>query len=421
MQSKFFSSKKIQPDNISPICSIQIPSHEDISQMHGMPAGIETEDQQLRIKHMVELLEGYPSLPLRTTDEFSISDDWRLLFAAINKGKTEEALSLFNQIHPSDVILGALLAVHSKSYIQQLIVYSINALTTGVTVLNSDIIITPKTFEILIKDIATTMHSPSKMCFSFGLPTHHAYSGLGSGFCLINKTAVLMQFWESLNRGALNYIIIGSDVNRDDGLSEILRKKAYLPVCHIDIFDSRVFPFHNAQYIAKEFGTFGKENAQKIRHWQEDNLEYFTVDLSLTTRKKIGLHPALHFALYKLKEQINIAKTNGQKIALLLPTGWDSHEDETAYCGKFVDGHMMSQSEARKTRFNDGDLTYFYEQLLQIYTNNKEHIAGFYWGLEGGYNRAMYERQIRLLIQVINEQLLNPEPNTSLRCQHVTK
>ncbi|MDF1929766.1 hypothetical protein PGH45_06415 [Legionella pneumophila] len=79
------------------------------------------------------------------------------------------------------------------------------------------------------------------------------------------------------------------------------------------------------------------------------------MDLSLTSRKSVGVHPALLFALEQFKASIREAKAKGQKIALYLPTGWDSHEDETAYCGKFVKGRMLGKTAAHQFRFNDGD------------------------------------------------------------------
>lgn len=74
---------------------------------------------------------------------------------------------------------------------------------------------------------------------------------------------------------------------------------------------------------------------------------------------------------------------------------------------------MMTEADARVSRFNDGDLTYFYEKLFHLYNQNKELFAGFYWGLEGGYDRAMYERQIQLMSGIINAELVRTEANSS--------
>ncbi|WP_298627249.1 acetylpolyamine aminohydrolase [uncultured Legionella sp.] len=387
MQQKFFSTSKIK-DYIQPAngreCHIQVPSFKDIQEMKHMPAGA-SEDQQQRITHMVETVERYhSSTPLTSTDIIVLPDYWQTLFAAINKGTHKTALKLFAQLPAEDNILQALLAIHPPAYLKELITYSIQALRTGIKTLNADIVVTPKTFEVLIKDLATTLYAPQKICFSFGLPTHHAYSNAASGFCLINKTAILIRYWESLNEHALNYVIVGTDVNRDNGLCQVLRQtSSHLPVCHVDVFDSRVYPQQDFSVISDEFNNDGLEVKNKIRKWQQDNLQYYAVDLSMTTRKKVGLHPALDFALHKIREQLELTKYNKQKMVLLLPTGWDSHEDETAYCGKLIKNRMMSKTEAHKTRFNDGDLSFFYECLCTLYNENKKHIAGIYWGLEG--------------------------------------
>ncbi|MBL7481260.1 acetylpolyamine aminohydrolase [Legionella bononiensis] len=394
-------------------CYIQIPSPDEIAQMHHMPAGGK-EDQQARIMHMTQALKNYHSLPIMTNTQGSVPERWSQLFGEITKGNRPAAFHLLDQIPETDIILQSLLAIHPRDYLKQLIDYSIQASKRGVKEINSDIVITPETFRVLITDLATTLLNPSKIIFSFGLPTHHAFSNEGSGFCLINKTAVLMKFWETVHEEPVHYVIIGTDVNRDNGLCQILCQTAsHMNICHIDIFDSRVYPGQDHSYINQEFNSMGTEVGEKIKCWNHNNLEYYAVDLSLTSRKKIDLHPALQFALTKLKEQIAQAKTHHHKVALLLPTGWDSHEDETAPCGKWVNDRMMSQSEASKTRFNDGDLTFFYEQIFELYNENKEHITGIYWGLEGGYDRAMYERQINILAQLIGTHLIQQNSQAS--------
>lgn len=409
--------KELIPDTektTAPIkCFIQIPSKEHIAQMRGMPAGGE-EDQCQRLMHMVETIEKVQaknsSLPVITSSRVRLTEDWCTLFAAINHSDKEKALLLFNAIPSSDIVLKCLLAVHPREYLQKIIGYSIDAQRTGTKKINADILFTPYTFEILINDIAMTLLNPAKLHFSFGLPTHHAYSAQGSGFCILNKTAVLMKHAESTHEKPLKYIIIGTDVNRDNGLCNILMQSAsHMDICHVDIFDSRVYPQQDHSFIDIELKIKGKEVGQKIKCWSKEQLAYFAVDLSLTTRHSVTVHPALLFALSKIQESIEQATKNEQKIVLFLPTGWDSHEDETAYCGKFVNGRMMGQSEAHSTRFNDGDLTFFYERILTIYNENKECIEGIYWGLEGGYDRPMYERQIKLMLQTLVAQLLHQD------------
>lgn len=394
-------------------CCIQIPSLNDIEQMHGMPAGAE-EDQFNRLKHMTQLIseirDNDSALSVMDTDQIKLPRCWSQLFAAMYKGDAQAALRCFAKIPREDTILNAVLTVHTPEYLQRILIDCIQAQTKGQKQLNSDIVITPKTLEVLIKDIAMTLEHSEKIHFSFGLPTHHAYGDEGSGFCILNKTAIVLKHIQSLHREPMKHIIVGTDVNRDDGLCHILMKSATdMDICHIDIFDSRVYPQQDNTFINKLFKKKGRDEGQEIHSWTKGSLQYFAVDLSATLRKPGTVHPALIFALEEIESQIEAAKEKGQKIALFLPTGWDSHEAETAYCGKFVDGKLMSKAEAKKTRFNEADLTYFYENLFQIVQENKEHIERVYWGLEGGYDRSMYEQQIHLLMSLISNKLVHQD------------
>ncbi|KTD05634.1 acetylpolyamine aminohydrolase [Fluoribacter gormanii] len=416
MKHKYFFGHKVShtTDNAQECC-IQIPSPQDIEQMHAMPAGAD-EDQFERLTNMIrviaEIQSTDSSLSVATTDLVTLPKHWNQLFAAMKKGDAEAALALLGQFPEEDVILQALLAVHTLKYLQELIIYCVQAQKKGWKQLSPDILITPGAFEVLIKDIAMTLFHSGKMHFSFGLPTHHAYSDEGSGFCILNKSAVLIKYLQHLSSKPLKHIIVGTDVNRDNGLCDILMNSASdMDIRHIDIFDSRVYPQQDGAFITKAFKQSATDAGQKIQLWQRGNFEYFAVDLSLTLRKSGSVHPALVFALEKIKDEIKLAKTNQQKVALFLPTGWDSHEEETAYCGKFVDGHLMGRAEARKTRFNATDLTYFYENLFKIYQENKSSIEKVYWGLEGGYAREMYEQQIQLLMSLVLKDIVHQDTN----------
>lgn len=412
MRGNFFESPKpAEFAGKTPSFFIQIPAKMHIEKMCGMCAGGE-EDQRQRLMHMVRVIEKIqeeiPSLPLVTSEQMPLTREWNALLAAIREGKNETALVLLNAIPARDALLKAILSVHPMPYLQKLIEYSIAAKASGIKKLNADTIITPATLEILIHDIATTLLNPAKIKFSFGLPTHHAYSEEGSGFCILNKTAILLKHAASIHEKLLKYIIIGTDVNRDNGLCEVLMHTASeMDICHIDIFDSRVYPWQKHDDINKEFQYKNTTiSEQNIPCWSKNQLDYYAVDLSLTTRRTSSVHPALLFSLKKLKETLEDAKQNSQKIMLFLPSGWDSHEDETAQCGKSVNGKMMDKTSAKKMRFNDMDLIYFYQNILSLYMDNKEYIEEIYWGLEGGYDRCMYERQIQFMFQVILPKLM---------------
>lgn len=393
--------------NIPEFC-VQVPSVSHRAQMHSMPAGGD-EDQEQRLTHMVQVIEQlkqkYSSLFVMTTDKSTLSDPWNELFAAIKNGDEKNAEILLSQISPRDTLLQAILAVHSLDYLKKLVRHSAQAYLTQGLQLNSDITITSGTFEVVVKDIAATLFHPAKVHCSFGLPTHHAFSIEGSGFCILDKTAILMKYIERTSMKPIKYIVIDTDVNRDNGLNYNLMDKASLDVCHIDIFDSRVYPSQNHADINMMLQLNGVDVGQKIKRWSCGPVNYFAIDLCQTTRKGKEIHPALVFALQQMEEQIKVAKANRQEIMIMLPTGWDSHQEETADCGKWVNGRMMGQNEAQKTRFNDEDLRYFYENVFQLYLENKRSIKRVYWGLEGGYHRPMYEAQIQLLISIAQEKL----------------
>lgn len=400
-------------------CSIQIPSNDDLESMRGMSAA-DKEDQRVRQKNMVKVLNELPfSIPIYSTQILTLGEHWELLFNAINDCQFNMAIEHYYKIPKDDFIFEPLLKVHTEEYLHQIIKNSIDSQDNFVN-LDPDLVYTPRTFEILIRDLANTLSNQSKLLFSFGLPTHHAYGDKGSGFCFINKTAVLMRSFESaIKNNEIQFIVVGTDVNRDNGLCDILRSSAaYLHTCHIDIFDSRVYPHHNHETIHEEFGGLSIDNNEGILFEHAHNYDYYAVDLSVKTRESTEAHPALQFALDKTQETIDNAIFNGQKIVFLLPTGWDSHQNETANCGKYVDDdHWLSADEAQKTRFNDFDLKYFYAKIAEMYVTNKDHIEKVYWGLEGGYAKKMYEHQIKLMMQVVNEDMVDRQVQHAFKTQ----
>ena len=388
-----------------PECLIQIPAAKDLRQMKGMPAGLD-EDQETRLSHMAEVINTHSTLPVLTSDELQFSTKWQTLFNLIDQGKKKKALVLLDEMADDDQLLKLILSVHTMEYLHQIVSYCIDAQSSGFKALNPDVVLSPKTFEVLIKDLAVTIEHQAKFYCSFGLPSHHAYSDAGSGFCILNKVAILIQHTEQSHEKPLRHVIIGTDVNRDNGLCEVLRQSsAHLLLTHIDVFDSRVYPQQNDECIDEEFQKKGKEIATGIKCWPHKKMSYFAVDLSTCIRSKNTIHPALLFALEELTEQIRRARIKTQKVMIYLPTGWDSHEQETAECGKLVAGKMMTKAAAQKHRFNNNDLVYFYKQVVELYQNNKECIEGVYWGLEGGYDKTMYEQQIELMLTTLSAQL----------------
>lgn len=399
-----------------PACVIQIPSKKDIEGMKHMSAGSK-EDQYLRLSNMVSIIEELKfnglQIPVVNTDVLQLASHWVFLFEAIRTQSFKSAWSQFEKINPKDAIKAAILKTHSLMHLQNIIKYCVEARATGEYDLDGDVVFTPTTFEILIKDIATTLLNSSKMQMSFGLPTHHAQSDKSAGFCILNKTAIFMHHKARTSTRPLQYFIIGTDVNRDDGLCNVLLNTAFnsyygrnLDINHVDIFDSRVYPKPDFSLINEAFNYQSYEKEDGISCFWKEGFMYYAVDLSVTTKHESkSIHPALKFAIQKLHTSIEDARKNRKQMVLLLPTGWDSHIDETAYCGKRVGGKMMSEKEASIMRFNDDDFKFFYSKLFELYNKYTDVITSIYWGLEGGYDTIMYENQIELTVDCIQKGL----------------
>ncbi|MDR3501085.1 MAG: acetylpolyamine aminohydrolase [Legionella sp.] len=420
-QNYFFRTRTSKKTSTHQEYGIQIPSLIDIQQMREMPAGAQ-EDQYQRLTHMAKKIEQIQSqnssLPIITTDQVVLPELWSNVFTAIREGDEVAALECLSKIPVRDMLLQAILTTHSFEYLQNLVHYCIQAKVSGALDLDNDVVITPGVFGVLIKDLATTLSHGAKLHFSFGLPSHHAFKNEGSGFCILDKTAILIKY-TALANPALKFLVIGTDVNRDNGLGDdLITTAAHLPICHVDIFDSRVYPRQDHSFIQRKLGFAGEKIKEGISSWRHGNAQYLAVDLSLITRQNEEFHPALAFALQQMEEQITKAKKDKQQVMIFLPTGWDSHEDETAYCGKYINNRMMSKLEAKKQRFSDADMTMFYEKIFGLYQDNKKSIAGVYWGLEGGYHRPMYEKQITLLMNQVVNTLINEDASSLDAEQH---
>lgn len=407
-----YSTKRMNAEDAVHPFAIQVPSEEDLDNMQGMLAAIKKEDQKSRLTHMRETIE-HLDYPIRTTDEALLNPDWQQLFDYISAGRKKmvnKQLRLMRE--RNDSLFNLLLAIHPYNYIEKLIYYCLSAKAQETGVINisaHDIIITNKTFELLVRDLACSVEASTPIYFSFGLPSHHAFTNRATGFCLLNKVALLIKHTEPKR-----CIVIGTDVNRDNGLCDVLRERlSHLPLYHIDIFDSRVYPVDDFDDIDQEFEAPPELDSLGIPMWQKDNLHYYAVDLAQHRRTpEHEVHPALTFAIEQLKEQVKQAQLHQEPLSLFLPSGWDSHQDETASCSKKINGVNMSRKEAENCRFNNEDLVYFYKEISRIYNENKTLFTGIYWGLEGGYNRAMYEEQLSLMLATFKGEL-RAEPQES--------
>jgi len=396
---------------------IQIPSASDLESMQGLYAA-EDEDQATRLQHISQAIQEAAAL----TSAFKIEDNqsiifpqpWQTLFQQIKQGQHKQALATYKDIAEMDRYKSALLGCHAQAYIEELIENCSRAEANQPLEFAMDVAVNRGTFETLIRDMAfALLHSG--MLLSFGLPTHHAYSSYASGFCLLNKTAVLIKQCQAASAIP---IIIGLDVNRDDGLNQILcDDEANHPFFHIDVFDSRVYPWHKVADIKNtlEEKGFHYQHSEFVHQFQRGDQRYHLINLTSFRRKNLMVHPAIDHAVNVVEEEIMAAVSTHRQIQIFLPTGWDSHSDETAQCSSLLNNHSFITSAGKMTqRFKDADFNYFFEHLFHLYQQNKEYISRFYFGLEGGYNPAMYLSQLNHLLSIVNEQSPEHSPHTDM-------
>lgn len=387
---------------------IQIPSQKDLDYMRQLLSGGDG-DQSSRLKLIVTNLQQSPLKHILTeTSDTVLSDQWQQLFSDIKAGTA----NIKQRISKDDRLLKALLQVHSYGYLQSIINACIKARATAQMHLGDDVVITEHIFELLIRDIAQSLYNTQRCIFSFGLPTHHAYAEKWAGFCVLNKTAVMLHDLAQTSSAKLSYLIIGTDVNRDNGLSNILRERSsHLHVSHLDIYDSRVYPSHTVAHINAEFDSNGVMKDQNVRFWTSNNFSYQALDLKMMKKSsEEQLHPALQYALDTVEAHLDNAKKVGRQLALFIPIGWDSHKDETAACGKkLFNGYYMLEKTAKLSRFSDDDLSTFYKRILTLYKQNSQCFAKLYWGLEGGYDKSLLKKQVTLLAEHIEQYLIESD------------
>lgn len=400
---------------------VQVPSDADISSMEGLPAGYDERQKARlnRIKNEVLAALGGSQAKCIQTNEPELLKNWSILFGKIKEGDAEAAIRAFNQLSDqNDIVYDSIIEIHTKAYLISLIeLCAKNAPTKSkktrtsdpehpedALALSADIQLNNDTFEILLKDLATTLAHKSAVFLSFGLPSHHAYPDRGSGFCSLNKTAAIVCANDKKQQIS-HHLVLGIDVNRDDGLSDIFSSRLHRKsIVHIDIFDSQVYPVQSFKDFEKNF-TATKPG--KIDHGIKDNYHYFAIDLLKIQRDKENeIHPAIQFALEKLQEKIKEAK--GGKIYIYLPTGWDSHQKECAPCGKKIhDGESIRDLvgvETKKRRFNDADFNHLTRELLEIYNKHPQQVE-IYWGLEGGYTYPCFSPLIHQMFTTVKKVL----------------
>ncbi|KTC98391.1 hypothetical protein [Legionella erythra] len=385
----------------------QAPAYDEILAMRGMYAGGK-QDQLARLLKLVKTLKTQLK-PQQLTETLSpVSHHWidrlpwLVLCQAIRSREITLAKAAFDAIPEDNPVLKALLKVHDKAYLVSL-VKTCAALAPGkVKEIDIDILCGHLTFEVLIHELLTTLEQRQQFNFCLGLPTHHAYRDRGAGFCLLNKLAVVMAYEELTADAPFHTVIIGTDINRDDGLNSVLMAETTTQsFTHIDIYDSRVYPWQDDGVLQERMGAPIEEHG---RVWQKGNKCYHSVDLALCSRQRRGCHAALHYALEALETLLVNAAKKKENVMLFLPTGWDSHEMEEAPCGKEIGkDHTLSSKESHSRRFSDEDIFHFTQKIVEMIKTYPDTLCRVYWQLEGGYTEYVNVRQLKNTVGILNE------------------
>ncbi|KTD61744.1 arginase family protein [Legionella spiritensis] len=407
--NKLFMSEKMDRYGIT----YQIPCKRDIDAMKGFCAGYK-DDQQQRLQKISRTLaarvEFEKLVETRTfpCEKWLDTLPWEILFQAIRGGDPELVQLAFDEIPGDNLLLQSLLKVHSRDYLWFLISQCVGLSEGAIKEVDVDVVCGRLTFEVLIQDLITTITQRRAINVCFGLPTHHAYRERAAGFCMINKTAVVMVYEQLMASKPFKAIVIGTDVNRDDGLSAILMGDDFKQnLLHLDAYDSRVYPWHKEKQINEIIGC-ESYSEPGVSVWSKEGKRYLGIDLSRHARKnETDYHPALLLILSQLKTALEEACLKKSPVILFLPTGWDSHHEEQAPCSKWLNQKQeLTPKQSSGCRFTDRDMTYFNRQLMILCQDYKPIIQRIYWQLEGGYTDEVNFRQIACLTECLQSLFL---------------
>ncbi|MBI2786135.1 MAG: hypothetical protein HYX60_07475 [Legionella longbeachae] len=335
------------------------------------------------------------------TDEKTWDDLFSLINQTTKNTLTENKITELEQVYLSipekDPLLKALESIHDQLYlVEDIIPNCIKQFQEG------DIVYSHHYFQMALEEINQVANLNYDFLVNIGLPSHHAFVGKASGFCIINKLAVLMAI-EKSKQPNLHFAIIGLDVNQDDGLKDCLRnarngvfKGSNLQ--HIDVHDPRVFPWPKKEIIKEEFKSAKTKHEEDNPRYFVDKYEYSIFDLSKNKRKQEGsIHPVIKKSLEQVEESIKKLADN-EKIMIVVPLGWDSHQEETACCGRRLNnGRFLSKDESIYERFSDTDMEYFYNALCDLKKTYASKVHKVLVSLEGGYNNELNKKQIKIL------------------------
>lgn len=394
------------------MATVQIPSSADLESMKGLPAG-QDEDQATRLTSMSAVLQqslrAQDSIRLINNSNVALSDEWETIFELIDHGEGQTAVKLYRKLPDDEAIKFLLSNVHTNALIESLITACAHAQPGIASFFSADVRVNRGSFTTLIRDLALALNNPG-ILLAFGLPTHHAYSDSVNGFCLLNKTAMLVR--QCQMAGSIP-VIVGTDVNRDDGLNQILTDDSQdLPFIHLDICDTRVYPWDSIPTLLKTLSTKGFTYQQKqyVHVFSRGDQQYLLIDLQSFKHESVSMHSALAYAERFVRDCITTAESKQQTLQLFLPTGWDSHQDETAACSTWLNQRATISAHGQRTqRFNNADFELFFESLFANILQHPSTVLKVFFSLEGGYEPDMYPAQIKTFIQALQTQLKRHE------------
>jgi acetoin utilization deacetylase AcuC-like enzyme len=415
-------SKRLSPSSDELTVTVQVPCDNDLQAMKALPAGgFDRQKERLKkIKAAVydQVAEGHIVETQSIKTKYWIDRlPWRVLCEAIRSNDRRLVELAFRTIPEDNPVLRALLQAHDRDYILDIIYRCANLSAEEYAFLvpgDPDVVIGQRTFEVLIFDLITTLEQRQKLNISIGLPTHHAYRNQAAGFCLLNKIAIIMAYEQSQSHEPIHHVIIGLDVNRDNGLSSIIMNRETDCSClHLDVNDSRVYPWHTVEDIEAEWHGRGTRYPN-MTTWQRGFRSYHNIDLARFPRKGAEIHPAIKMVLSELEASLKAASESQQPVMIYLPTGWDSHEKETAACGQMIDNlRWLSASQSHSCRLTDKDFDFFNQELFKLIRTHESIITRVYWQLEGGYTDEVNFRQVASLAKAWHISKYEASPSAS--------
>lgn len=208
----------------------------------------------------------------------------------------EGTCTMANFFEPNKAAVSHLLKAHSSSYVNRLLNLDISRKEERATgfplsqsLIDRELIITQGTID--------ACHYATKfgMAMNIAGGTHHAFSGRGEAFCLLNDQAIAASYL--LNAGLANRIlIIDLDVHQGNGTAEIFKNISQ--VFTFSMHGASNYPFQKEKSdldIPLENGTKDelylsilKETLPKLIETQKPNFLFYQCGVDILASDKLG-------------------------------------------------------------------------------------------------------------------------------------